>query len=59
MVALPLHETSEADYGDEQTQLELYREEGTRRALAMDNRGPINFDENGRLDQTILSASPS
>ena len=56
MVALPLHKTSEADYGDEQAELERYREEGARRALAMDNRGPIKFDDSGRLDQGILDA---
>ena len=33
-----------------------YREEGTARALAMDNRGPIRFGPDGRLDPAILDA---
>lgn len=44
------------DYGDDQAAMEKYRAEGTARALAMDNRGPLKLDENGRLDQSILDA---
>lgn len=44
------------DYGDDEAAMERYREEGTRRALAMDNRGPIRFDAEGRLDPAIRDA---
>ena len=56
MVNLPLLDVSPSDYGDEEEAMVLYRAEGTRRALAMDNRGPIKFDENGSLDAAILDA---
>ena len=46
----------DVDYGDDQAAMEAYRAEGTARALAMDNRGPLLLDENGRLDQSILDA---
>ena len=34
----------------------LYEKEGTRRALELDNRGAIRFDEEGRLDPVILQS---
>ena len=33
-----------------------YRETGTERALAMDNRGPIRFGADGALDPAILES---
>ena len=36
--------------------MEQYRAEGTARALALDNRGPIRFDANGKLHPDILDA---
>ena len=35
---------------------EKYAEEGTKRALALPNRGPITFDKDGKLSQHILDA---
>jgi len=46
----------QVDFGDDQAAMEAYRQEGTARALAMDNRGPLKLDENGRLDPAILDA---
>lgn len=36
--------------------LQDYRLAGTERALKLDNRGPIQFDETGRLDQTFMAS---
>ena len=44
------------DYGSEESEMVRYREEGTKRALALDNRGPIRFDDEGHLDPAILKA---
>jgi hypothetical protein len=56
MVNLPLLEVTDVDYGDEEEAMVRYREEGTRRALAMDNRGPIRFTADGKVDPAILDA---
>ena len=48
--------TTDVDYGDDQAAMEAYRADGTARALAMDNRGPLRLDDNGRLDPAILDA---
>ncbi|MEK9595020.1 MAG: phytanoyl-CoA dioxygenase family protein [Rhodospirillaceae bacterium] len=45
-----------ADYGDDEAAMIAYRADGTARALAMDNRGPIRFDQDGCLDAAILDA---
>ena len=44
------------DFGDDEAAMERYRAEGTARALEMDNRGPIRFDANGKLDPVIRDA---
>ncbi len=36
--------------------MERYREAGTERALALGNRGPVSFDDAGKLDSTIVEA---
>lgn len=46
----------EVDFGKDQAAMEAYREDGTARALAMDNRGPLAFDGSGRLAKSILDA---
>jgi hypothetical protein len=56
MVNLPLLEVPIVDYGDAEPAMVRYREEGERRARALGNRGPIRFDDSGRLDQSILDA---
>ncbi len=54
MVNLPLLDVPIVDYGDAEPAMVRYREEGERRARALGNRGPIQLDEHGRLDQAIV-----
>jgi hypothetical protein len=48
--------TPRVDYGPAQTAMARYRAEGTARARALGNRGPIRFDGAGRLAPAILEA---
>lgn len=43
-------------YGDQSEAMRAYLLEGERKAVALDNRGPIRFDQNGLLAQEILNA---
>jgi hypothetical protein len=45
-----------ADYGADEPAMTRYREDGTRRALALGNRGPIRFDANGDLARDVRDA---
>src|SRR5262245_38927412 len=56
MARLPLIDAPLVDYGSEEPAMVRYREDGTRRALALANRGPIMFDAAGRPDPAILDA---
>ena len=56
MSSLPLHRFANVDYGQDQDAVSEYREDGTRRALALDNRGPVRYDHNGRVDPAILES---
>jgi hypothetical protein len=56
VVNLPLLDIPAADYGPEEAAMVDYRAAGTARALEMDNRGPIRFVADGRLDPAILDA---
>ncbi|MCG8546826.1 MAG: phytanoyl-CoA dioxygenase family protein [Alphaproteobacteria bacterium] len=56
VVNLPLLDLPPTDYGSDEAAMTRYREEGTARALALDNRGPIQFDSDGKLDPAILDA---
>lgn len=56
MVKLPLLDMPPVDYGPAEEAMATYRAEGTERAMALDNRGPIRFDAAGNLDPTILDA---
>jgi len=54
---IPLPEISaEVGFGDEDAEMARYRAEGIRRALDMDNRGPIRLDAEGKLEAGILEA---
>lgn len=53
-MALPLVEVPIVGYGDDEAAMQAYREEGTRRALAMPNRGPIRFDPDGNVCRDIV-----
>ena len=54
MNALPRHASARSDYGEHEDAIVRYREEGTRRALAMENRGPLTINSNGKVDPKIL-----
>ncbi len=56
MAKLPQIEISSVNYGCEESAMVAYRDAGTRRALALGNRGPIRFDADGRLHGTIREA---
>lgn len=56
MTVLPRINSARADYGEHEDAILRYREEGTRRALAMDNRGPLSFDKEGNVSQHILDS---
>jgi hypothetical protein len=56
MVNLPLLDLPAVDYGVEEAAMVRYREEGTARALAMDNRVPIKFTADGKIDPAILES---
>jgi hypothetical protein len=56
MTKLPLLEVAASDYGDAEEAMVAYREEGTRAALALGNRGPVRYDERGRIHPEVLEA---
>lgn len=56
MVNLPLPDVPIVDYGADEAEMVHYREAGTKRALALDNRGPIRFDAAGKLDPVIVDS---
>ena len=43
-------------YGEQAEEVKAYLLAGQRRALSLDNRGPIRFDSDGQLDATIREA---
>ena len=43
-------------YGDEADEMRTYLKDGETRALTLDNRGPIVFDDKGDLDASIREA---
>lgn len=45
-----------ANYGDDAEAMRDYLIDGQKRALEMDNRGPIKFDADGKLDAAIREA---
>ena len=49
-------EACAAHYGEQAEAMRDYLVAGERAALALDNRGPIEFDDSGRLAQHILDA---
>jgi phytanoyl-CoA dioxygenase PhyH len=56
MANLPLLKVPIVDYGAAQAEMERFRHEGEARAMQLGNRGPIKFDENGKVDSSILDA---
>ena len=55
-VNLPLPVVSPTDFGDEDMEMARYKDEGTARALTMDNRGPVRFGSGGKLNPAILDS---
>ena len=53
---LPLPKVTLVDYGPDETAMVRYRAEGHERAMALGNRGPIRFDEQGNLHPDIAEA---
>ena len=53
---MPSLSAPKVDYGEHESAMAAYREQGTQRALALDNRGPLRFDQHGQLDPTIIDA---
>lgn len=51
-----LTQTKPADFGVDEAAMVAYRADGTKRALAMDNRGPFRFAADGSLDPAIVEA---
>ena len=49
-------DSSTVDFGADEAAMTRYKEEGTARALAMDNRGPVQFTADGNLDPAILES---
>jgi hypothetical protein len=47
---------SDLNFGDDNAAMARYLKEGTARALAMDNRGPLKLDRDGNLDPAILDS---
>ncbi|HVM67069.1 MAG TPA: phytanoyl-CoA dioxygenase family protein [Acidimicrobiales bacterium] len=45
-----------ADYGEDEPAMARYRREGEARARALDNRGPLRLDDQGRPDLGFLDA---
>ena len=45
-----------AFYGDEADAMEAYLKAGEKKALELDNRGPIVFDDDGKLCSSIREA---
>ena len=55
-VNIPTPDVGEIDFGAEELTMARYREEGTRRALELDNRGPARFGSDGRLLPEIVES---
>ena len=47
---------STVDFGAEEAAMASYKRKGTKKALAMSNRGPIRYGPDGQLDPAILDA---
>ena len=56
MSRLPRFNVPRVDYGPEEAAMRVYRDEGTSRALALPNRGPLRLDATGRVAADILDA---
>ena len=55
-VTLPVPQVAETDFGEHEAVMEQYREEGTKRALELGNRGPVELGADGKLLPSIVAA---
>ena len=55
-MALTFAKVAPVDYGSDEKAMVHYRAQGQARAMALGNRGPIRFDQQGELHQDILDA---
>ncbi len=55
-MALRIYPAPQTSYGAHEEAMQQYREEGTARALALPNRGPVRYDAQGRVHDDILTA---
>jgi len=53
---MQFYSASRSSYGAHEAAMQAYLEEGTRKALALDNRGPIVYTDGGAVHPDILSA---
>lgn len=53
---MQFYTASETSYGEHEHAMQAYLQEGTRKALVLDNRGPIRFTAQGALHPDILAA---
>lgn len=53
---LPDYDVPATNYGADEPAMARYREQGLKRALLLDNRGPLQFDSEGNLQQSILES---
>ena len=56
MSRLPRVNVPPVDYGAAEGAMRAYRADGTARALALGNRGPLRFMPDGQVDPAILDA---
>ncbi|MEM7253872.1 MAG: phytanoyl-CoA dioxygenase family protein [Pseudomonadota bacterium] len=55
MAGLPLLDVPIGDYGDDEDAIVRYRKEGTERAMALGNRGPVRYGDDGKIHPDILA----
>ena len=55
-MCLSFYASTASDYGSHQAAMAQYLADGTRRALALPNRGPIRYEHAGNLHEDILAA---
>ena len=55
-MAFQIYNAPATNYGEHDEAMQAYQQEGTERALAMDNRGPVRFTQSGELHPDILQA---
>ena len=46
-MAFQIYNAPATNYGEHDEAMQAYQQEGTERALAMDNRGPVRFTQSG------------